>query len=692
MSGGGSLSSRIAGFQGDVVWRDNNPGNEASHYNLLRYQYASSSHSAISDYGRMAPSAILYPANQTDVVTAVNYVRDHGVSASVRTGGYQASGASSTSGGNVQIDMSELGVFQEFECFDVNGKEVRYATAVNAHSKKGETPIKTVRVGVNYALKDVNKKLGDVGLFVPHGQAGHVHLGGHVQTGGYGQLARAFGLLGDHVVGFEIVTAESAKKAAATGDSLGDGVLKVTKASHPDLFYAVLGGSPGNFGVVTHVTLEPLHDKDHPESRGLRLVLAYSKELLAQLAQRVVDVEALPADFDLSVTLVSSVAKLPSYFGDEWDSKLRAKFAEQFGGSRGAGAQQQQPAVILVYAQWSNVQGTPVTEQAKEWFAGIHELAKGHEFSPLSGFFSDGVKDSVHLPMSKLTAAWIYGSAREFDTPYVKRTYLSDFNKDQLQQNEWPAWLAERVDQIQGQDQDQGQAHGRHLSVLLQNIGGAQSAYVRNGAKGATSYSWRDSSVIAVLDYFYASPVHKAAALAWQAANDTEAIDHKKFSGTDRRLFDASYFRPGETFLDLNACWDVYYDSQEKYAKLIRVKTAVDPANIFTPNLFSLVANDYPLKHQANVYGLTAYIASLKAFLAHKILGDADPIFAISDEIDERGHTVWDDKSLLSKTGKPLALPDEAPVSRSPRKQKTAGNKPGSRAASPIRSAAFSPN
>ncbi len=48
-------------------------------------------------------------------------------------------------------------------------------------------------------LKDLSKNLQRRGYSVPHGQCPLVCIGGHGQTGGYGNLLRSFGLNGDYI-------------------------------------------------------------------------------------------------------------------------------------------------------------------------------------------------------------------------------------------------------------------------------------------------------------------------------------------------------------------------------------------------------------------------------------------------------------------------------------------------------------
>jgi hypothetical protein len=56
-------------------------------------------------------------------------------------------------------------------------------------------------------------------------------------------LGRSFGLFRDHVLSLEIVDHERNFK-------------EVTKATNSELFYAILGGSPRNFSVLTHFLIE----------------------------------------------------------------------------------------------------------------------------------------------------------------------------------------------------------------------------------------------------------------------------------------------------------------------------------------------------------------------------------------------------------------------------------------------------
>jgi hypothetical protein len=38
-------------------------------------------------------------------------------------------------------------------------------------------------MGISFRLGDLNSKLAERNLFVPHGQCAHVHVGGHAHTG-----------------------------------------------------------------------------------------------------------------------------------------------------------------------------------------------------------------------------------------------------------------------------------------------------------------------------------------------------------------------------------------------------------------------------------------------------------------------------------------------------------------------------
>lgn len=79
-------------------------------YQVVSWQYASSTHRADHD---MNPALIIQPHNKDDIKLALRYAKEKGLAVAVRTGGHQYSGASSTGGNNIQLDLEKT--FQSFD-------------------------------------------------------------------------------------------------------------------------------------------------------------------------------------------------------------------------------------------------------------------------------------------------------------------------------------------------------------------------------------------------------------------------------------------------------------------------------------------------------------------------------------------------------------------------------------------------
>src|SRR5262245_45973700 len=94
----GQHDDGLPAFNGKVVRRGD------ADYQASVNQYATTS--VKDDKNVMAPRAIIYCANVDDVQLAVKYARERDIAIAVRTGGHQYSGMSSTSGDNIQLDVS----------------------------------------------------------------------------------------------------------------------------------------------------------------------------------------------------------------------------------------------------------------------------------------------------------------------------------------------------------------------------------------------------------------------------------------------------------------------------------------------------------------------------------------------------------------------------------------------------------
>ncbi|KAH6883430.1 hypothetical protein B0T10DRAFT_580257, partial [Thelonectria olida] len=93
---------RIQGFEGMQYSCDDTPA-EKQDYAYFNQQYATSTH---QEDRNMYPDLIVQPKGDQDIINAVIWARENKVAIAVKSGGHQYSGASSTSGKNIQIDLS----------------------------------------------------------------------------------------------------------------------------------------------------------------------------------------------------------------------------------------------------------------------------------------------------------------------------------------------------------------------------------------------------------------------------------------------------------------------------------------------------------------------------------------------------------------------------------------------------------
>ncbi|KAI9773475.1 MAG: hypothetical protein M1840_007692 [Geoglossum simile] len=492
-------------------------------YKEIMYQYATSSY---VKEDRMSPAMIIQPRNKKDISLTLKYAKSQKIAVAIRTGGHQYSGASSTKAPNIQLDLKKT--FRgpdDQKIFEADGKAY-------------------VRTSVSWSLGAFNEYLGKHKVFVPHGQCENVHIGGHVQTGGYGQLGRSFGLFGDHVRSLELVDHEGEVK-------------EVTRTSDPELFYALLGGSPGNLGVITHFTIEVYRDSDYQGSLGLKSLFWYDTETLNRLLDMLVEMsdnENFPRNYDFCISVLSSSFQLLDLVPDV-DTKMRLEFPDIYGDNDIPFW----PRTIVVYAQWVPFDKNDVPDM--DWF---NRIRKGSLFDlPVQ-----------KKPMSKLTNDWIFKNVREFEHPYVKRTHVT--NSKTLGKDGWASWVTKRIDAIVKPNDNRC-----YLSAQLQCFGGKNSKFATNANNG-TSFSWRDTTIGCTLDCFYGEGA-KDSAEKWHKINDAEGIDpnHGKFSKEDRRVLWGSYGN-----FDLDASWKLYYEDEAKYKRLHNARKAADPDGIFTPNTF----------------------------------------------------------------------------------------------------------
>jgi len=301
------------------------------------------------------PALIARCAGTPDIVRTVNFARDTGAMLAVRGGGHNIAGNAICDDG-VVLDLSGM-----------------KAVSVDAGARRA-----TVEGGAT--LADFDAATQAHGLSTPMGINSTTGVAGLTLGGGFGWLSRKHGMTVDNLESAEVVT--------AAGE-----VVRASAKQHPDLFWALRGGS-GNFGVVSRFEFR-LHPLGPEVLTGLVVYpIAEAKAVL-----RKYDDFVAQAPDDLTVWSVLRLAPPLPFLRPEFHGKGIVVLAIFYAGDPKQGESLIAPLRTLgtvlgehigvqPYAAWQQTFDPLLTPGARNYW-------KSHNFSTLKDGLFDAVLASI---------------------------------------------------------------------------------------------------------------------------------------------------------------------------------------------------------------------------------------------------------------------------------------------------------
>jgi len=279
------------------------------------------------------PLVIMQCANAADVMAAVNFGRDNGLSIAIRGGGHNGPGLGSVDDGLV-IDLCRM-------------RGVRVDPAA-----------RTARVEAGCTQGDVDHATHAFGLATPAGIISTTGIAGLTLSGGHGYLSRKYGLSIDNLLEADVVLADGS-------------FVTASKDQNSDLLWALRGGG-GNFGVVTSFLF-----KLHPVSMVYAGPIAWPQEHARVIMQAYRDfLPKAPEELGAFVGLkkVVSSAPFPQEF---WGARI-CLLMSCYDGSEEAGKKALAPLLDKLPPPALNWMGTMPYPAVQSMFDGLY--AKGMQW------------------------------------------------------------------------------------------------------------------------------------------------------------------------------------------------------------------------------------------------------------------------------------------------------------------------
>lgn len=305
------------------------------------------------------PGMIVRCNGSDDVISAVNFAREHNVLLSIKGAGHNIAGNAVCDGG-LMIDLSGM-------------KEIRV-----------DTEKKRAYVGPGCTLGDFDEATQAHGLATPVGINSTTGIAGLTLGGGFGWLTRKYGLTLDNLVSADVVTTQGE-------------LVHVSGEEHSDLFWAIRGGG-GNFGIVTMFEFA-LHEVGPELLAGL---VVFPFEEARQVLEKYREF-TMNAPEELTVWLVMRQAPPLPFLPEEVHGKEVVVFAMLYCGGIEEGQRLVEPIQgfgnphgvhigPMPYTAWQQAFDPLLTPGARNYW-------KSHNFSELSdGAFDAMIEFAGKLP------------------------------------------------------------------------------------------------------------------------------------------------------------------------------------------------------------------------------------------------------------------------------------------------------
>ncbi len=519
------------------------------------------------------PYVVAYPQSITDIRLAIAYAKMLDKKVVARSGGHQYSCLSSGGSSVVILSMD------------------RFSYAV-----PDENDPELLKVGAGSRLTRVSEYMTQQGVVVPHGECPRVAVGGHTQSGGYGHTLRFMGLLVDYVKSFRIVLADSSYVSVYRPNvEPPSGKTKVI--DNDDIFYGVLGGGPGSFGVVVDYSYESFKDIDHPYSSGFSSITWYTKRCFSRLfdtiQQYTIDGMNGVLDDDIDIMCTAMSFDWKNFFGVVPDrgpelgsppdtptdnttgasatgssvstsATATPNITTQDGGDDGSRLSIIPDGYILIEQLYGNRSAQPDTTNPSvaDRFQAVHDSMFG--IIPTLHYVEFDAKS--HTTLSSMCDGWVrnFGmtsDGREFEYPYKKRVNATFEPLTDDFKNGFVDLVSDAI------------ADDRVRVVFQMVLGGSQHRDHPN--RQYTAVQRRDVTIGVVFDIFYTEG-NEALAETYQAGMTALLKNSVPEKDTVKMIWGSF----GNT--NINEVWQEYYDNRAVYGRLQDIKQKVDPDNVFS--------------------------------------------------------------------------------------------------------------